>query len=59
MSDQIDRAFDRNEDVKNLPRFRQTQRATFDQLIDLMDVANRLGLYDAADFVRRHLDDGK
>lgn len=56
---ELDRAFDRHLDVKNLPRFRQTQKATVEQLIDLMDVANRLGLYDAADFLRRQLDDGK
>lgn len=56
---QINRAFDRGEDVKALPRFRQTQKALNEQLIDLMDVANQLGLYDAADFLRHRMDDGK
>lgn len=56
---EIDRAFDRMEDVRKLPRFRQTQKPLLDQLTDLMDVANQLGLYDAADFVKYRLDDGK
>ena len=55
----VNRAFDRVEDVKALPRFHQTQKALNEQLIDLMDVANQLGLYDAADFLRRRMDDGK
>lgn len=48
-----------NDDVKKLPRFAQTQRALYDQLVDLMDVANQLGMYDAADYLKRKFDDGK
>lgn len=52
-------AFDRFRDIDKIPRFNQTQKATVEQLIDLLDVATRLGLYDAADFLKRNLDDGK
>ena len=37
---------------KNLPKMQQRQDSTTDQLIDLVGVANRLGLYDAADFIK-------
>lgn len=49
---QVDRTF-RPEDVKTLPRFRQSQDALNDQLARLYDVANQLGLYDAASFLSR------
>lgn len=52
-------AFDRFRDIKQLPRFDQTQKPLVDQLIDLYDVATRLGLYDAADFIRSRIDDRK
>jgi hypothetical protein len=50
-------AFVGAEDIKNLPRFPQSQRALNDQLRDLAMVANRLGLYDAADHINRNLGD--
>lgn len=49
---QVDRSF-RPEDVRTLPRFRQSQDALNDQLARLYDVANQLGLYDAASFLSR------
>jgi len=49
---QIERAF-KAEDVKDLPRFKQSQGALNDQLARLYDVANQLGLYDAASFISR------
>jgi hypothetical protein len=49
---QHQRAFDISEDLKFVPKFRQTQRALDEQLADLCAIANRLGLYDAADFSR-------
>lgn len=39
-------------DLQHIPRRSQTQRALSKQLLDLIAVANRLGLYDAADFIR-------
>lgn len=38
--------------LKSIPQQRQTQAALNDQLFDLIAVANRLGLYDAADFLQ-------
>lgn len=38
--------------LKQIPKLPQRQDATFDQLQDLMAVANRLGMYDAADIIR-------
>lgn len=46
------KAFNVNDDIKSVPRFGQTQRALKEQLEDLVTVANRLGLYDAADYLR-------
>lgn len=43
------------ERIKDLPRHAQTQVPLNDQLTMLMDVANRLGLYDAADYLRGKL----
>ena len=40
-------------DLQHIPQRDQTQRALQDQLRDLIEIANRLGLYDAADFIRR------
>ena len=34
----------------------QSQRSLLDQLLILMALANRMGLYDAADFIRDKLD---
>jgi hypothetical protein len=55
----MNRVFNRFDDIKSLPRFQQTQKSLSDQLTDLIDVANRLGLHDAADFIRSKIDDGK
>lgn len=49
---QQDRAFNIFEDMKSIPKFRQTQRALDEQLADLRAIANRLGLYDAADYIQ-------
>ncbi len=44
-------------DVLNeIPKHSQRQDALNDQLKDLVLVANRLGMSDAADWVRMHLD---
>jgi hypothetical protein len=39
-------------DFKVIPKLPQRQDALADQLIDLIFVANRLGMYDAADFIK-------
>lgn len=49
---QQDRAFNISEDMKSIPKFHQTQRALDEQLADLRAIANRLGLYDAADYLQ-------
>jgi hypothetical protein len=43
-------------DLKQIPKLPQRQDATTDQLQDLRLVANRLGMYDAADYLRTVLD---
>jgi hypothetical protein len=48
----LNRAFSSKDDLKQIPQFRQTQRSTMEQLRDLLLVANRLGLYDAADAIK-------
>lgn len=45
-------AFNVFEDMKSIPKFAQTQRALDEQLADLRAIANRLGLYDAADYIQ-------
>ena len=40
-------------DLKDLPKLPQRQDSLAAQLTDLRDVANRLGLYDAADALRQ------
>jgi hypothetical protein len=37
------------------PRVVQDQRSTHDQLVDLVDIANKNGKYDAADWLKREL----
>lgn len=46
------RAYNAARDFKSIPQFAQTQRALDEQLRDLWAIANRLGLYDAADHIR-------
>ena len=46
------RAYKAVDDLSLLPRRTQTQRVLDDQLRDLSVIANRLVLYDAADFLR-------
>ncbi len=43
--------------LRDIPQLPQRQDATNDQLRDLRVVANRLGMYDAADLVRTMLED--
>ena len=40
-------------DLSKLPALSQSQASLADQMAELIKVANRLGLYDAADRVRR------
>lgn len=54
--DPAHRSYDPLADLSLLPRRSQTQRALDDQLRDLSVVANRLGLYDAADHLRRKIE---
>ena len=54
--DPVRRSYDPLADLSLLPRRSQTQRALDDQLRDLSVVANRLGLYDAADHLRRKIE---
>lgn len=39
--------------LAQIPRMPQEQGSTTDQLLALVPMANRLGLYDAADFLER------
>ena len=41
--------------IRNIPKTPQSQHALCDQLSLLWAAANRLGLYDAADFIRPHM----
>jgi hypothetical protein len=41
--------------ASTVPRRPQRQDSLTDQLNDLVGVANRMGMYDAADFIRNHL----
>lgn len=45
-----------SEQYRQIPRLDQRQDSTSAQLIDLISVANRLGMHDAADFINAHLD---
>jgi len=38
------------------PKVVQDQRSTHDQLVDLVDIANKNGKYDAADWLKRELE---
>ena len=38
--------------LKNVNRMNQTQSSLHDQLMVLQDVANKLGMYDASDYLR-------
>ena len=40
--------------IRNMPQLSQRQDALDDQLRDLRLVANRLGMYDAADFIKNY-----
>ena len=43
-------------DMSNVPELPQRQDSTYEQLKDLYVVANKLGMYDAADSVKVRLD---
>ncbi len=51
-SDMKQTSFNASDDMKAIPKFTQTQRPLDEQLNDLAAVANRLGMYDAADHLR-------
>ena len=40
---------------KTMPQFQQRQDSTQEQLQDLYNVANKLGFYDAADFLKSYI----
>lgn len=42
--------------IKAIPQQAQRQYGTDEQLRHLYDAANKLGLYDAADVIRRHME---
>ncbi len=46
------KAFSIFEDLKSIPAYAQTQRPLDEQLADARAVLNRLGLYDAADYIQ-------
>lgn len=41
--------------IKNIPQQPQVQYSLQEQLIKTYKVANKLGLYDAADYIKQHL----
>lgn len=43
-------------ELKKLQKLPQRQDSTIDQLRDLLPIANRLGMYDAADYMRQAVD---
>ena len=43
-------------DMSKIPELPQRQDSTYEQLKDLYVVANKLGMYDAADFIKARLD---
>ena len=45
-----------SEQFRQIPRLEQRQDSLNDQLQDLVAVANRLGMHDAADFIRLQLE---
>ena len=45
-------------DFEGIPELPQRQDSLNDQLEDLIAVANRLGMYDASDFLRARFDKG-
>jgi hypothetical protein len=44
-----------SEIFQKIPKLPQRQDSVLDQLIDLHSVANRLGYYDAADFLKKFI----
>ena len=46
-------------DLHQIPQLPQRQDSTLDQLQDLHAVANRLGMYDAADIVKQFIDNNQ
>jgi hypothetical protein len=41
------------EEIKKIEKCNQRQDSIKDQMIDLIEVANKLGFYDASDYIRR------
>ena len=41
--------------LKNIPQLPQVQYSLNDQLLQLIDVAAKLGLYDASNFIKNYL----
>ncbi len=48
-----EKAFNVFDDMKHIPKFAQTQRSLEEQLSDARAILNRVGLYDASDFLFR------
>jgi hypothetical protein len=46
-----------DEVFKSTPQVVQSQESLYDQLVLLQGVANRFGLYDAADYIQRKLNE--
>lgn len=43
--------------IQKIPSMPQSQESAFDQLKELILIANRVGLYDAADWIQRRIKD--
>lgn len=60
MSDDVKERFDaianRKELLEKIPDLPQRQDSTRTQLFDLLAVAQKLGMYDAADYLKQNLD---
>lgn len=53
--DKPDTVFEPTDHIRQIPQFLQTQTDLTIQLERLIPVANKLGLYDAADFLRKYV----
>lgn len=56
MTDPLPETYVAKRDLPHIPIRPQTQRSLNDQLRDLISIATKLGLYDAADYLRESVD---